>query len=180
MTQNDFSGACSPSQSLNIHHKKTQSISRRRATKTNLLSFMLMCSESIHNPVSIFDSFSRTRKFQLSNFQLAPLLLNIQCIRDVNISYAPQFPETAVHQHRQPELIPRRKVWHRSFDSLLPLCCTATSIPTMTVKLTKLVQKYKKKEIEIILKESLMTGAQKSSRTLKRKLCIKPGSQKWQ
>lgn len=75
-------------------------------------------------------------------FQQAVLLLNIKCIRDVNVPYMPQFYETAVHQHRQPEMIPRRKVWHRSCDSLLPLCCTATSIPTMTVKLMKPVQKY--------------------------------------
>lgn len=76
------------------------------------------------------------------NFQWAPLLLNTQCSRDVNVSYTLHFYETSAQTARED---PSRKFWHRSLDSLRPLCCTATSIPTMTVKLMKQVQKYIKK-----------------------------------
>lgn len=116
--QNYFSGACSPSQALNIHHKKIQSISKK-AVQRQIFTAAHSCALTASTTLCV-NIWHLSQNMKM-NFQQAPLLLNINHIRDVNVSHVPQFYETVVHQQRQPEMTPRRKVWHRSFDSLLPL-----------------------------------------------------------
>lgn len=127
--QNDSSGACPPPQTLNIITKSPKAFLEEGVQRQIFTASCSCALRASTTPCQYLTAFPEHESESSASSSPPKHPVYQRCK-----SYAPHFCETAVPQQRQPEMIPRRKSWHRSFDSLLPLCCTATSIPTWQLK----------------------------------------------